>query len=121
MFGSWLSQWFGRRPKTVRNAARARRRAKARTRRPGMEQLEDRVVLSTYLVEDINTGTNGSNPSAPVNANNIVLFAASDGINGTELWRTDGTDTGTSLVKDIVAGTSSSSPSELTNVNGTWF
>jgi ELWxxDGT repeat protein len=48
-------------------------------------------------------------------------MAADEGVNGRELWRTDGTDTGTMLVKDINAGVSASTPQFLTNVNGTLF
>ena len=44
-----------------------------------------------------------------------------DGINGSELWRSDGTDDGTIMVKDISVGTEGSSPSFLTEVNGTLF
>lgn len=44
---------------------------------------------------------------------NRVFFTADDGIHGTELWTTDGTDSGTVLVKDIFAGSGSSSPAEL--------
>jgi ELWxxDGT repeat protein len=33
-----------------------------------------------------------------------LLFTAADGVNGEELWKTDGTLTGTSLVKDIYPG-----------------
>jgi ELWxxDGT repeat protein len=46
----------------------------------------------------------------------IALFAADDGVQGEELWRTDGTAAGTSMVRDIVAGAYPSSPRELTRV-----
>ena len=35
--------------------------------------------------------------------NNELFFAATDG-NGTELWKTDGTESGTVMVKDIYPG-----------------
>lgn len=40
--------------------------------------------------------------------NNIAYFTADDGIHGKELWRSDGTEAGTSMVKDITVGLSSS-------------
>ena len=33
-----------------------------------------------------------------------LLFRASDGVSGAELWKTDGTEAGTVLVKDINPG-----------------
>ncbi|MBR9970880.1 ELWxxDGT repeat protein [Magnetospirillum sulfuroxidans] len=50
-----------------------------------------------------------------------MFFAATDGTNGTELWKSDGTAVGTVMVKDINPGSSSSSPNHLTNVNGTLY
>jgi ELWxxDGT repeat protein len=44
------------------------------------------------------------------------FFPANDGINGRELWKSDGTEAGTVLVKDIRTGSSSSSPGRLTAV-----
>ena len=40
--------------------------------------------------------------------NNIIYFAADDGIHGIELWRSDGTDAGTYMVKDIEPGLAAS-------------
>ncbi len=42
-------------------------------------------------------------------------------MNGSELWKSDGTAAGTVLVKDIRQGGSSSVPQFLTNVNGTLY
>ena len=38
------------------------------------------------------------------------VFQATDAVNGTELWITDGTDAGTMLLKDIYAGATNSTP-----------
>jgi len=58
-----------------------------------------------------------------VNVNGTLFFTASDEINGTELWKSNGTPAGTMLVKDIFPGAQKSypSPAWLTNVNGTLF
>ncbi|MEE2641338.1 MAG: ELWxxDGT repeat protein [Planctomycetota bacterium] len=53
--------------------------------------------------------------------NGTLLFGANDGNNGFELWKSDGTESGTVLVKDIRPGSGFSNPSDLTNVNGTLF
>lgn len=44
----------------------------------------------------------------PRTVNGIVLFVADNGTNGTELWRTDGTNAGTYMVKDIYPGSTGS-------------
>lgn len=58
-----------------------------------------------FLVKDINTKfTDGPWSSSPYNFVNIggsTLFVADDGLHGRELWKTNGTEGGTSLVKDI--------------------
>ena len=55
------------------------------------------------------------------NVNGTLFFTADDGVNGCELWKSDGTAAGTVLVKDIRPGSCSSCPRNLTNVNGTLF
>jgi trimeric autotransporter adhesin len=64
------------------------------------------------LLKDINQ-SGDSNPSSYVAWDGILYFSAEDGVNGKELWRTDGTEAGTFMLKDINAGSASSSPSRL--------
>src|SRR5205085_1636932 len=71
--------------------------------------------------KDIAVGSSGSFPSNLTNVNGTAYFTADDGVNGNELWKSDGTASGTVLVKDIAVGNSGSFPSNLTNVNGTVY
>lgn len=75
------------------------------------------------LLKDINTTASNasSNPFGFVSAGAFTYFIATDGISGQELWKSDGTETGTVMVKDIYPGTASSNPVFLTNINDTLF
>ena len=74
----------------------------------------DGTAEGTVLVKDIATGTrtlngydypNASFPSGLTAVEGLLVFAASDGKTGVELWKSDGTAAGTLLVKDVVPGT----------------
>jgi ELWxxDGT repeat protein len=53
------------------------------------------------LVKDIFFGSNGSAAYNNLTEfNNQLYFTANNGINGGELWVSDGTSAGTTLVKD---------------------
>src|SRR6266850_7217577 len=74
------------------------------------------------LVEDIHSGVKPSSPDHLVRQGNAILFAADDGVSGEELWKSDGTASGTWMVKDIdPAANVDSFPDHLINVNGTVF
>lgn len=74
------------------------------------------------LTKDIYPGSQSSllykDPEYYLNADGILYFPARNGVNGTELWRSDGTTAGTYMVKDIYAGSGDSSPFDLTYMNG---
>jgi ELWxxDGT repeat protein len=70
----------------------------------------DGTTAGTSMVRDIRPGGgNGlaSPPGFTALGDGRVVFAANDGINGLELWITDGTAGGTSLLKDINPGVGS--------------
>ena len=80
------------------------------------------------LVKDIRPGSNpynsfpyGSYPGNLTTVNGTLFFTANDGENGNELWKSDGTEAGTSLVKDIRPGSYSSYVDNLTNFEGKLF
>ena len=56
------------------------------------------------LVKDIFPGADGSFPFDLTAVNGVLFFSPDDGVNGGELWKSDGTAAGTVLVKDIFPG-----------------
>jgi ELWxxDGT repeat protein len=62
-----------------------------------------------------------SSPSALTRAGGSVYFAATTPAHGTELWKTDGTASGTVIVKDSVPGPGGSRPAEIVDANGVLF
>ena len=80
----------------------------------------DGTASGTIKVKEINPSTSGG-LIAPVsnltNCNSNLFFPAKESVNGTELWKSDGTTNGTVLVKDIVPGTGNSDPINLVEMN----
>jgi ELWxxDGT repeat protein len=82
----------------------------------------------TVMVADINPGPASSFgpaftdlPGGLANFNGTLFFAATDGVHGLELWKSDGTAAGTTMVADINPGIYHSDPTNLTVVNGTLY
>jgi ELWxxDGT repeat protein len=48
----------------------------------------------------------------------LVFFAATDGVHGVELWRSDGSAAGTFMVRDISPDSFSSDPWQMSDVGG---
>jgi ELWxxDGT repeat protein len=92
--------------------------------------ISDGTAAGTFMLKDINPGPGssvyaGATPFTEVNG--VMYFAANDVQHGLELWRTDGTTSGTFLVKDIEPFTRTaggrtfaygSNPSDLTAFSG---
>ena len=78
--------------------------------------VSDGSAAGTILLDFV-PGTGNSGPFAFVVMNGIAYFRATDGTNGIELMRSNGTLAGTALVKDIMPGTGSSSPGPFAVLN----
>ena len=82
------------------------------------------TYCSNYLIgmlKDINSGSADSDLTQITAVGNILYFRANDGINGIELWKSDGTAAGTMMVKDINSGTGNSYPNHFTAFGDTLY
>ncbi len=93
------------------------------SRRLAFDPLEERALFAVLpeLVRDINSGAFSAYPFSMTDVNGTVFFQASDGTTGYELWKSDGTSSGTVIVKDIRLGANGLGVESLTNVNGTLY
>src|SRR5262249_13319240 len=88
----------------------------------------DGTEAGTVLVKDINPNSAygfpvASYPHSLTHAGRTLVFAAHDGTNSLELWKTDGTAARSALLKDTNpgGGNNGSLPNRLTAVNGTLY
>ena len=87
----------------------------------GTGALPAAAASAPYFVKNIRSGSGGSIPFELTVLGNIIIFTASGGGAGRELWRTDGTTAGTSRVLDIRPGGKSSKPRGLVRVGDKVF
>jgi len=73
------------------------------------------------MVKDINPGAGYSDPKYLIKVNGTLFFVANDGVNGEELWKSDGTQAGTVMVRDLNLGSGNSEPQYLTGGHGELF
>ena len=90
----------------------------------------DGTAAGTTLVKNINVGGGGSsspgrtadfNLSKSIEFNGARYFAANNGTNGVELWKSDGTEAGTVMVKDINPGLPDSNPDNFIVMGNTLY
>jgi ELWxxDGT repeat protein len=105
--GGFVVTWSGLNPDNGSNDIYSQRFDANGVAVQSVIQLSPATAGSTSLV---NTG-----PQFILNTNQ-TLYVADDGINGRELWITDGTAAGTHLLKDINTGILSSNPDGVTTL-----
>ena len=80
---------------------------------------------SSWMVKDIYSGSSSGSPGDFVAIGNTVYFRANDGANGGnnyELWKSDGTASGTMMVKDInVSGNGASWHNNVAVIGNTLY
>lgn len=73
---------------------------------------------SPVMVKDINSGSGHSYPASLTVVDGVLYFSANDGSNGFELWKSDGSESGTIRLTDINTGSDHSDIGNLVYMNG---
>ncbi|MFL2940629.1 MAG: ELWxxDGT repeat protein, partial [Candidatus Poseidoniales archaeon] len=78
---------------------------------------------TAWMVKDVKPGSSSGHPHDLTAVGNMLFFSAflGDNTDNEELWKSDGTASGTVLVKDINSGSDSSSPEGLIAVGNTLY
>ncbi len=79
------------------------------------------IADDATLVKDINPGSSGSNPYSSIYFAGSLFFSANDGVNGSELWRSNGTLEDTLIFKDLNPGVDSGYPDEMIIMNNVLY
>ena len=79
------------------------------------------AATGPYLVKNIKAGSGSSQPGEFTELNGFVVFTAAGGGAGYELWRSDGTKSGTFRLRDIRPGSKTSNPRELARIGNKVF
>ena len=83
------------------------------------------TTAATVRVKDIRVGTGDSLRDEDRNQltaiGNTLYFVADDGVYGSELWKSDGTEAGTVLVKNINPGNKDSNPRNFVRIGSTIY
>ena len=69
------------------------------------------------MIQDINAGAPSSTVDNFTELNGTLFFSADDGINGKEIWISNGQSSGTNIFLDINSGSNSSDPANFTFFN----
>ncbi len=86
--------------------------------------ITDGTSEGTMLLKDIHPerGPNpSSDPQGLTAVGDLLFFVVNDAKHGAELWKSDGSSSGTALVKDIFPGPASSRPNGLTSFGNRLF
>lgn len=87
----------------------------------------DGTIAGTVMVKDINpNAANSISPTPPssyyfTNINDTLFFSATDGVNGQELWKSDGTSAGTVMVSNTNTNTGDFKPLWFAKLNNTIY
>ena len=74
-------------------------------------------IYQGYSATASGTTANSSYPSSITSiGNGRAVFSATNDINGSELWTTDGTNSGTKLLVDVLPGKTGSNPTDITYI-----